>query len=84
MTTSAGLLHEFLPASEILRVAEQEKVDLIAMATHGHRFLADVLKGATADRVRHLAKVGFRDTDDGCAAPLEPLHHALRTGVKTG
>ena len=45
------------PASEILRVAEQEHVDLIAMATHGHRFLADVLKGATADRVRHLAKV---------------------------
>ena len=45
------------PASEILRVAEQEHVDLIAMATHGHRFLADMLKGATADRVRHLAKV---------------------------
>jgi nucleotide-binding universal stress UspA family protein len=45
------------PASEILRVAAEEQVDLIAMATHGHRFLADVLKGATADRVRHLAKV---------------------------
>ena len=36
------------------------------------------------ESVRHLAKVGFRDTDDGGAAPLEPLHHALRTGVKTG
>ena len=45
------------PASEILRVADQEHVALIAMATHGHRFLADVLKGATADRVRHLSKV---------------------------
>jgi len=45
------------PASEILRVAAEEHVDLIAMATHGHRFLADVLTGATADRVRHLAKV---------------------------
>ena len=45
------------PATEILRVAEEEHVDLIAMATHGHRFIADVLKGATADRVRHLAKV---------------------------
>jgi universal stress protein A len=45
------------PATEILRVADQEQVDLIAMATHGHRFLADVLKGATADRVRHLARV---------------------------
>jgi len=45
------------PATEILRVADEAQVDLIAMATHGHRFLADVLKGATADRVRHLAKV---------------------------
>jgi nucleotide-binding universal stress UspA family protein len=45
------------PATEILRVASEEHVDLIAMATHGHRFLADVLKGATADRVRHLAHV---------------------------
>ena len=42
------------PATEIVRVAEDAGVDLIAMATHGHRFLADVLKGATADRVRHL------------------------------
>ena len=38
-------------------MADEDGVDLIAMATHGHRFLADVLKGATADRVRHLAKV---------------------------
>ena len=45
------------PASEILRVADEAGVDLIAMATHGHRFIADMLKGATADRVRHLAKV---------------------------
>ena len=45
------------PATEILRVAEEEHVDLIAMSTHGHRFLADVLHGATADRVRHLVKV---------------------------
>ena len=45
------------PASEILKVAEEAGVDLIAMATHGHRFIADVIKGATADRVRHLAKV---------------------------
>jgi len=43
------------PATEIVRVAEEQHVDLIAMATHGHRFLADMLKGATADRVRHLA-----------------------------
>ena len=45
------------PATELIRMAETKDVDLIAMSTHGHRFLADVLHGATADRVRHLVKV---------------------------
>jgi nucleotide-binding universal stress UspA family protein len=45
------------PASELVRVAEEQKVDLVAMSTHGHRFLSDVIHGATADRVRHLLKV---------------------------
>jgi len=41
------------PASEIIRVAEQERVDLIAMATHGHRFVMDLLLGSTVGKVRH-------------------------------
>ena len=41
------------PATELVKVANDEKVDLIAMSTHGHRFLNDLLRGATADRVRH-------------------------------
>ena len=45
------------PATELIRVAEDQAVDLIAMSTHGHRFLSDVLHGTTADRVRHLVKV---------------------------
>jgi universal stress protein A len=45
------------PATELIRSAEEQGVDLIAMSTHGHRFLADVLHGTTADRVRHLVKV---------------------------
>ena len=45
------------PATELIRVAEEQGVDLIAMSTHGHRFVADVLHGATADRVRHLVKI---------------------------
>jgi len=45
------------PATELIRAAEAQSVDLIAMSTHGHRFLGDVLHGATADRVRHLVKV---------------------------
>ena len=45
------------PADELIRVAEEQQVDLIAMSTHGHRFVKDVLLGATADKVRHLVKV---------------------------
>jgi nucleotide-binding universal stress UspA family protein len=45
------------PAQELIRAADDGKVDLIAMSTHGHRFLSDVIHGATADRVRHLVKI---------------------------
>jgi len=41
------------PATELVRVADAEGVDLIAMSTHGHRFLNDLIRGSTADRVRH-------------------------------
>ncbi len=41
------------PASELVKVAAEEGVDLIAMSTHGHRFVNDLLRGSTADRVRH-------------------------------
>jgi len=45
------------PASEIARVAAEERVDLIALSTHGHRFLKDLLLGATADRLRHMVEI---------------------------
>jgi len=41
------------PASEIVRIANEEHVDLVAMSTHGHRGLSDVLHGTTVSRVRH-------------------------------
>ena len=41
------------PATEIAALADAEGCDLIAMSTHGHRWLNDLLRGATADRVRH-------------------------------
>jgi nucleotide-binding universal stress UspA family protein len=41
------------PASEIVRIASEEQVDLVAMSTHGHRGLSDVLHGTTVSRVRH-------------------------------
>ena len=45
------------PATELIRAAADQRVDLIAMSTHGHRFLSDILHGSTADRVRHLVKI---------------------------
>lgn len=45
------------PATQLIRLTRDRAVDLIAMSTHGHRFLSDVLFGATADKVRHLVHV---------------------------
>ena len=45
------------PATELVKVAQEERVDLIAMSTHGHRFLNDLIRGSTADRVRHRVTV---------------------------
>jgi nucleotide-binding universal stress UspA family protein len=45
------------PATELIKTAREEQADLIAMSTHGHRFISDVLLGATADRVRHLVDI---------------------------
>ncbi len=45
------------PADEMIKVAESHNVDLIAMSTHGHRFISDLLYGSTADKVRHLVDV---------------------------
>jgi nucleotide-binding universal stress UspA family protein len=45
------------PASELVKIANSGEVDLIAMATHGHRYLADLVHGTTVDRVRHLVTV---------------------------
>lgn len=41
------------PADQIIKWVEKKKCDLVAMSTHGHRFLADVFLGSTANRVRH-------------------------------
>jgi len=45
------------PATELIRAVETRKADLIAMSTHGHRFVSDIVHGTTADKVRHLVKV---------------------------
>ncbi len=41
------------PADRILEIAKDEKCDLIAMATHGHGFVKDIILGSVADNLRH-------------------------------
>jgi nucleotide-binding universal stress UspA family protein len=45
------------PPREIVKVATSEKCDLIAMTTHGHRLIADLLFGSTINEVRHNTDV---------------------------
>ena len=45
------------PSDEIIKLAQEKDIDLIAMTTHGHRFISDILYGATADKVRHAVEV---------------------------
>lgn len=45
------------PATEIIKLARAEPVELIAMSTHGHRFISDLLYGSTADKVRHSVDI---------------------------
>src|SRR5439155_25096310 len=45
------------PSDEIINLAREKDIDLIAMTTHGHRFISDVLYGATADKVRHAVDI---------------------------
>ncbi len=45
------------PAGEIVAAADREQCTLIAMSTHGHRFLADLFRGSVANEVRHRSMV---------------------------
>jgi|SRR5580704_7571179 nucleotide-binding universal stress UspA family protein len=45
------------PVKQIVMWVENKGCDLVAMSTHGHRFLADIFLGATASRVQHQISV---------------------------
>ena len=52
-----GVLAGGDPAAEICAAADREKCDLIAMSTHGHGFVQDVIRGSVANEVRHKTLV---------------------------
>jgi nucleotide-binding universal stress UspA family protein len=45
------------PPAEIVKTAETEKCDLIAMGTHGHKLIGDLVFGSTVNEVHHGTKV---------------------------
>jgi nucleotide-binding universal stress UspA family protein len=45
------------PPREILKLAEEGHCDLIAMTTHGHRLIGDILFGSTIEYVRHRTHI---------------------------
>jgi manganese transport protein len=54
VTTRLGLGN---PSTQILKAADEDGVDLIALASHGHRLVGDIIYGSTIEAVRHRAKV---------------------------
>jgi nucleotide-binding universal stress UspA family protein len=45
------------PPSEIVKTAEAAKCDLIAMASHGHKLIGDLIFGSTIHGVRHKTAI---------------------------
>jgi nucleotide-binding universal stress UspA family protein len=45
------------PVTEIVRWVREQRCDLVAMSTHGHRLIGDIFLGATASRVQHSIDV---------------------------
>jgi len=41
------------PPNEIVKIAAESGCDLIALASHGHKLIGDILHGSTIDKVRH-------------------------------
>ncbi len=44
-------------ASELVRISQEQKLDLLVVGGHGHRGLADILHGQTIPTVRHGLKI---------------------------
>ena len=45
------------PPTEILKIAANEQCELIAMTSHGHRLIGDLIFGSTIHEVRHRTSI---------------------------
>jgi nucleotide-binding universal stress UspA family protein len=57
------------PGEQIVKWVKEKSCDLVAMSTHGHRFMADLFLGSTSRRVRHSVSVPVLLLDGRSEAP---------------
>jgi universal stress protein A len=45
------------PATELIKAAQEQHCDLIAMGSHGHKLIGDIILGSTIHEVRHRTTI---------------------------
>ena len=61
------------PPNEITRIAAASGCDLIALASHGHKLIGDILHGSTIDKVRHNTVIPLLVVSAAKAASRPPV-----------
>ena len=56
------------PGMELARMADEEKVDLIVVGSHGHRLLGDLFHGTTINELRHQTSIPVLSIRTGLAS----------------
>jgi nucleotide-binding universal stress UspA family protein len=57
VSADAQLAYGTPPAKQIVKWVQENHCDLVAMSTHGHRLLGDLILGQTASDVQHSISV---------------------------
>jgi nucleotide-binding universal stress UspA family protein len=62
------------PATEILQAAQKESTDLLVIGTRGHKGLARLVLGSTAEELIHQAKCPILTIGPGVPPPTQPVN----------
>lgn len=61
------------PDAEILAAIEETDYDLVAMATHGHSFIGDILFGSVSRTLKHRISIPLLLINSSCNAPCKSV-----------
>src|SRR5262249_21355825 len=64
-----GALGYGSPPEELVRIAQEQQLDLLVLGTHGHRFFADLALGETVSPVLHRLTIPVLVVPTRSAAP---------------